>query len=74
MTRPQNDPGLRIALRFARCPRCQELIDAASASCRFCGIPVSAEELEQSAGLHERMIQAKAKRTIGRRWLQRLKH
>ena len=61
MTKPQNDLGVWSARRFARCPRCQELIDAASASCRYCGVPVSAEELEQSAALQVKLVKAKAK-------------
>jgi hypothetical protein len=61
MTKTQNDPGLRTSPRFARCPRCQELIDAESVTCRFCGNPVTAEELYRSADLQEKLIQAKAK-------------
>ena len=60
MTKPQRELGVRPAPRFARCPKCQELIDAASVSCRFCGKPVSAEELEESARRQEKFILAKS--------------
>lgn len=61
MTKAQNNTEARTAPRFARCPKCQELIDSASVSCRFCGIPVSAEELEHSAVLQEKLIRTKAR-------------
>jgi hypothetical protein len=51
----------RTAPRFARCPKCQELIDAASESCRFCGAHFTPGELDQSAALQEKLTQAKAR-------------
>jgi len=56
-----NDPTARPRPRFARCPKCQQLIDAASLACRFCGAHFSPGELEQAARLQEKLIQAKSR-------------
>jgi len=56
-----NDPGRPAIRGFARCPRCQELIDSASETCRFCGVSISAEEMERSAALQQKLVEAKSK-------------
>ena len=61
MPNTERDSGIRTARGFARCPKCQELIDAASEVCRFCRSPVSTAELQQSAALQQKLIEAKSK-------------
>ena len=61
MANRQEDLSIGAVRRFARCPKCNELIDAASTTCRYCGVPLSAEELERAAALQTRLTEAKSK-------------
>ena len=61
MANKQEDLSIGAARRFARCPTCKELIDAATTTCRFCGATMSAEELERAAALQTKLTEAKSK-------------
>jgi len=61
MVSTNSGSATRTAPGFARCPKCQELIDSASESCRFCSAHFTPGELEQSAALQEKLTQAKAR-------------
>jgi len=61
MASKQDDLTIGQARRFARCPKCNELIDSASTTCRYCGSQLTAEELERAAALQTRLTEAKSK-------------
>ena len=57
------DKGLRLSESrgFARCPRCNQLIDSSVEVCRFCGATLNRDEIQKSAALQKRITEAKAK-------------
>ena len=57
------DTGLGLAgdRGFARCPRCNELIDSSAGDCRFCGSPLNRDEIQKSAALQKSITEAKAR-------------
>ena len=61
MANDKDDLTIGPVRRFARCPKCNELIDAASTSCRYCGSPLTAQELERAAALQTKLTEAKSK-------------
>ena len=58
-----SDTGLGLAGRrgFARCPKCNELIDASVDVCRFCGSSLDRAAIQKSAALQASITEAKAK-------------
>jgi predicted amidophosphoribosyltransferase len=53
--------GLSGERGFARCPKCQQLIDASVEVCRFCGYTLDREELRKAAALQREVTESIAK-------------
>ena len=53
--------GLLSGPEFARCPRCNEVIDASIDVCRFCGSFLDKTEREQAAAAHHSKTEAVAR-------------
>jgi len=56
------DLGLERKPGLARCPKCNELIDAASHTCRYCGSELNTAELQEAAEVHRRQVQETARK------------
>jgi FlaA1/EpsC-like NDP-sugar epimerase len=60
---PMTNSGLGLANErgFARCPQCQQLIDASVEVCRFCGSRLDPEELKKRAAVQKAFTETTAK-------------
>src|SRR5262245_39729655 len=49
-------------LNLARCPACQQVIDATSTSCRFCGFGLSAAVMQEASAAFRASLNAKSRK------------